>query len=233
MGVVLGVQFLLWTMGGLYFSWSNIDEIHGDLQRRHIPRLTGNVHLISPESVLAIASDKIDSINSIQLVNIFQKPYYDITFFSKGQLLNVLADAQTGSIRKPINREEAIRIAAANFNGKPALKSVEYLTSTGRHHEYREKPLPAWAITFHHPTNTTVYISADFGKVESFRNNKWRIFDFLWMMHTMDYKERDNFNNWLLRAFAIFGLLTIFSGFALYYVSFRRRRSMRPYGERL
>ena len=28
----------------------------------------------------------------------------------------------------------------------------------------------------------------------------------------MDYKQRDNFNNWLLTAFSIFGLITIFSG---------------------
>jgi membrane protein insertase Oxa1/YidC/SpoIIIJ len=35
----------------------------------------------------------------------------------------------------------------------------------------------------------------------------------------MDYKQRDNINNWLLRAFSIFGLLTIISGFTLYWVS--------------
>lgn len=30
LGVVLGIQFLLWTLGGLYFSWTDIDEIRGD-----------------------------------------------------------------------------------------------------------------------------------------------------------------------------------------------------------
>ena len=136
----------------------------------------------------------------------------------------MLADAQTAAIREPINKEEAIKIAAANFTGEPTLKSVEYLTNTNGHHEYREKPLPAWAVTFKHPTNTTLYVSSEFGRVESFRNNKWRLFDFLWMMHTMDYKQRDNFNNWLLRAFSIFGLLTIFSGFALFWVSSKGMR---------
>ena len=124
----------------------------------------------------------------------------------------MLADAQTAAIREPINKEEAIKIAAANFTGEPTLKSVEYLTNTNGHHEYREKPLPAWAITFKHPTNTTLYVSSEFGRVESFRNNKWRLFDFLWMMHTMDYKQRDNFNNWLLRAFSIFGYLLFSPG---------------------
>jgi len=139
-------------------------------------------------------------------------------------LYNILADAQTGIIRKPINKDQAIEIAAANFNGEPKIQSTEYLTNTNGHHEYREKPLPAWDVTFEHPSNTTIYISSEFGSVESFRNNKWRLFDFLWMMHTMDYKQRDNFNNWLLRAFSIFGLLTIFSGFALFWVSSKAMR---------
>lgn len=226
LGVILGVQFLFWTLGGLYFSWSNIDEIHGDFQHKHVPKLSGNIGMVSPDSVLHQVSGTVDSLNSVQLLNIFQKPFYSITYYSGGKLSKILADAQTGVIRQPISKDEAVQIAAANFNGDPAFKSVEYLTTTTGHHEYREKPLPAWAITFEHPTNTTIYISAEFGKVESFRNNKWRLFDFLWMMHTMDYKERDNINNWLLRIFSIFGLLTIFSGFVLFWTS-RKRRNRR------
>ncbi len=30
LGVILGIQFLFWTISGLYFSWTNIDEIYGD-----------------------------------------------------------------------------------------------------------------------------------------------------------------------------------------------------------
>ena len=30
LGLFLGIQFLFWTISGLYFSWTNIDEIHGD-----------------------------------------------------------------------------------------------------------------------------------------------------------------------------------------------------------
>lgn len=30
LGFFLGIQFLMWTLGGLYFSWTNIDNIRGD-----------------------------------------------------------------------------------------------------------------------------------------------------------------------------------------------------------
>ena len=216
MGVFLGIQFLFWTIGGLYFSWTDIDEIHGDDQHKAAPPIIGNLNIVSPSGILQNAPNKIDFINSIQVINILQKPFYNIVYTSSGSSYKILADAQTGVIRNPISKDEAINIATASFNGKSTVESVEYLTTTGGHHEYREKPLPAWAVTFNHPANTTIYVSSDYGKVESFRNNKWRIFDFLWMMHTMDYKQRDNMNNGLLRTFSIIGLLTIISGFVLF-----------------
>ena len=177
LGVILGIQFLLWTISGLYFSWTNIDEIHGDFQHKHPPNLKAGIHLISPDSILQQV--KPDLINSIQIVTILQKPFYSINYLKEKENKIILADAETGAIRKPVNKHEAIQIAAQSFNGDPKLLSVEYITSPNKHHEYRQKPLPAWAVTFNHPTNTTVYVSSEIGKVESFRNNKWRVFDFL------------------------------------------------------
>lgn len=107
-----------------------------------------------------------------------------------------------------------------------ADQRVEYLTSTNGHHEYRAKPLPAYAVTFRQPAHATVYVAAQLGTVQSVRTDPWRIFDMLWMLHTMDYEGRDDFNNGLLRTFSVLGLLTVTSGFTLYFVSsswFRRK----------
>jgi hypothetical protein len=224
LGVLLGIQFLFWTLGGLYFSWTDLDEIHGDFQRKPVPHLSGAARLVSPDSVLKKLGQPVDSFAHVQLTAIQQQPFWSIAYYSGGHRHTVLADARTGVPRGTISREEAVQIARESFIGNPGLKSVNYLSATGGHHEYRGKPLPAWAVTFSHPSNTTVYVSADYGRVESFRNNKWRVFDFLWMMHTMDYRQRDNINNWLLRAFSLFGLATIFSGFALFWISRKRQK---------
>lgn len=181
--------------------------------------------LFSPDSIFNKSGQQADSIYDIRLINILQKPFYSISYFSVGKFRNLLASAETGIIRNSISKDEAVKIAAESFNAKPKLKAVEYITSTNGHHEYREKPLPAWAVTFDHPSKTTIYISAEIGRVESFRNNKWRVFDFLWMLHIMDYKGRDNLNNILLRIFSIVGLITVFSGFALFIVSSRLRKT--------
>lgn len=235
LGVILGVQFMLWTIGGLYFSWSNMDEIHGDFQRKEVPLLSSDIALVSPSVVLdAIKrAHRIDSIVSIQLIEILGKPFYQVrcisalkpgTGHNQNGAMNHLADATNGNLRGPLTKEEAIQVASAHFNGTPKVKAVERLTQTSGHHEYRENPLPAYAITFEHPTNTTVYVASELGTVEKFRNEKWRIFDFLWMLHTMDYQGRDNLGNFLLKAFSIFGLVTVMSGFTLFFVSRKKKR---------
>ncbi|HEX6335045.1 MAG TPA: PepSY domain-containing protein [Flavisolibacter sp.] len=224
LGVVLGIQFLVWTISGLYFSWTNLDEIHGDFQRRQSPMLTGNYRLVSPQAAFEQLTVVPDSLHTVQLVSVLGKPFYSIRYFAGGRAQVLLADAQTGIPRDFISKDEAIKIAAESFAGTPDVRQVAYLTSTHGHHEYREKPLPAWAVSFGHHSGTTVYVSAETGRVESFRNSKWRVFDFLWMGHTMDYESRDNINNWLLRIFSAFGLLTVLSGFVLFFASRRRRR---------
>lgn len=224
LGVLLGLQFLLWTISGLYFSWTNIDEIHGDLQHKHPRQLAASFNYVSPDIVLKNLTKKIDSIRSIEVVNILNDPFYSIRYFSNKKLQTILADAQSGQIRNSINKEEAIKIAAESFAGAANIQAVEYITTVDKHNEYREKPLPAWKISFQHESNTNIYVSAQTGKIETFRNKKWRTFDLLWMFHTMDYNGRDNINNWVLRAFSIFGIITVLSGFALYFVSSKRFR---------
>ena len=128
------------------------------------------------------------------------------------------------SLRSPLNKEEAVAVATAQIKEGASVINVEYLESASSHHEYREKPLPAWAVSFSNP-NCTVYISAEMGTFQTIRHDQWRVFDFLWMFHTMDYAGRDNFNNWLLKILSIGGLCTVISGFVLFTISsptFRR-----------
>ena len=56
-------------------------------------------------------------------------------------------------------------------------------------------------------------------KITSVRNDNWRRFDFLWMLHVMDFETRDRITNWTLRIFSVLGLATILSGFYLFYLS--------------
>ncbi|MCU0376416.1 MAG: hypothetical protein MUF24_14005, partial [Chitinophagaceae bacterium] len=124
----------------------------------------------------------------------------------------------------PLSPKEAQSIALQSLKQPAAILQTRYITETNGHHEYREKPLPAYAVTFGKPSPTTVYVGAHTGRVESYRSTSWRIFDFFWMLHTMDYQERDNFNNWLIRIFSVFSLITLLSGFLLYFFTLRFKK---------
>ena len=228
MGVLLGIQFFMWTIGGLYFSWSNMDEIHGDFQKKAPPQYKAGLAFVSPSIALLNLKNKvkIDSILNIALIDVLGKPTYRMEFLHGGHhKMFQLADAQTGALRDPLSMEEATTLAIQQFNGDPKVKSIEEIKNVSGHHEYRENPLPAVAITFEKPIETTVYVATELGIVTKYRNDKWRIFDFLWMLHTMDYQSRDNIGNWLLRAFSVFGLFTICSGFTLFFISSKRFKS--------
>jgi hypothetical protein len=229
LGVFIGIQFLAWTVSGLFFSWNNIDDVHGDHLRRPGKFLSSADSVVAPfEAVQNLKkTTTVDSLQSIQLINVAGKPTYQIRYFSghsgEGSHLHVhyaLADATTGTLRKPLTEEEAKAIAKENVVSTAEITQVEYLKNTNGHHEYREKPLPAYAITFSNP-DCTAYVSTELGTFQTIRHLQWNGFDFLWMLHTMDYEERDNFNNWLLKIFSVCGLVTVISGFILFFISSR------------
>ncbi len=217
LGVFLGIQFLLWTVGGLYFSWTKIEEIRGENLRKKPVLIAHSTPFVSPAVPLAHMKD--DSIISIQIADILGKPYYQITIKTAEGKKTHLADALSGALRTPLSIDEAKEVARQSFTEKCSVIDAEYITSTDGHHEYREKPLPAYAVRMQHPSNTTVYVSTELGTVQSYRNDAWRIFDFLWMLHIMDFDTRDDMNNWLLRGFSVLGIVTLLSGFVLFFIS--------------
>lgn len=230
-GVFIGIQFLLWTVGGFYFSWTNIEEIRGEhLLKEREGSVSAN-DLASPAAAAeAIARDKgVNGINGVRLAFILDKPVYEITFQEKGRMRTVLADAATGTLREPVLKEEAVKISNASLANPSKIADIHLVTEqeVGGHHEYRGKPLPAWAVSYSEPAGLVVYVAQDTGRVESLRTSPWRVFDFLWLFHTLDFYGRDDINNWVLRAFSVLGLITIFSGYILFFITspwFRRKR---------
>ncbi|CAL2104123.1 conserved protein of unknown function [Tenacibaculum sp. 190130A14a] len=207
LGIFIGVQFLFWTISGLYFSWTNIDDIHGDQFKNseYQPKTFNN--LVSP-SELKISG----GINTIALRDINGLPFY---WINKKQLYNAL----DGSLKENISEEEALYIAKNYMKGGLKVASIEKIKETGKHHEYRERLLPAYVISYDTDEALKAYVSVKDGKFQTVRHRSWRWFDFLWMTHTMDYEGRDNFNTLVLRAFSLLGLITVLSGFLLWYTS--------------
>jgi hypothetical protein len=223
LGVFIGIQFFIWTLGGLYFSWNNMDDVHGKSLRKAVKETnTFNLNQIN-ESVVSFKNLAIsDSILSIELIENGVSPLLCIGYLKNNIKKLQLVDLKKQQVRSSITEPEAIQIVKTNLNSTDfKVKEVKYITQNdvSKHNEYREKPLPAYAVAIDDSENTTFYVATEIGKITSVRNGNWRRFDFLWMLHTMDYQGRDTITNWVLRAFSIVGMLTICSGFFLFGVT--------------
>jgi len=207
LGLFIGIQFLFWTSSGLYFSWTNIDDIHGDQFKdlKYQPKSFEN--LISPSQL-----NVSEGINSIELRDINNLPYY---WINKKQLYS----ASDGKLKRNITKEEALYVAKNYMKDDLEVLTIKQISKVGKHHEYREKLLPAYVISYTNDDALKAYVSTNDGKFQTVRHSSWRWFDFLWMTHTMDYEGRDNFNTIVLRVFSFLGLITVLSGFLLWYTS--------------
>jgi hypothetical protein len=207
LGLFLGIQFLCWTFSGIYFSWTEIDNIHGDHFKNTEYQPKAFATLISP-SQLNVSG----GINTIALRDIGNSAYY---WINNEQLYNAL----DGSLKMKITQEEALYIATLNMKSGLVVENIEQINEAGKHHEYREKLLPAYVISYQSDEALKAYVSIKDGRFQTVRHRDWRWFDFLWMTHTMDYQSRDNFNTIILRAFSLLGFITVLSGFLLWFTS--------------
>ena len=207
LGVFLGIQFLFWTLSGLYFSWTDINDIHGNQFKNLEYKSKAFYNLLSP-SQLKIS----EGIHKIEVRDIDNKPYY---WVNDSQLYNAI----DGSFKEMISEREALYIANNHMKEGIEVLGIEQINEVGKHHEYREKLLPAYVISYVSNENIKAYVSVKDGKFQTVRHRDWRQFDFLWMTHTMDYEGRDNFNTIVLKTFSLLGLITVFSGFLLWYTS--------------
>jgi hypothetical protein len=71
LGIFLGIQFLMWAISGMYFSWTDINEIHGDHLKKEIPEQTVFSDLLGSAQ---LSFQK--PIKSLELLEIADAPYY-------------------------------------------------------------------------------------------------------------------------------------------------------------
>jgi len=228
LGLVVGIQLLLWTAGGLFFSLNPIAKVRGETEEPEAPPLEFSAPPASPTAALTELV-RLHSQAEIQTVTLrphLDSAVYEITYIEKEEEHWALADVSTGELRATVDRDEAEEIARHAYTPDSPIEDVTLITETTSGSEYRERPLPAFRVTFDDPLGTRLYVSVERGMVTARRNDRWRLFDFLWMLHIMDYQTRDNFNTLLLQAVSALGLVTVLSGFTLAAVTSPRVRRL-------
>lgn len=214
LGLFIGAQLVIWSLTGLYMTVVHIDTIHGDhFVSRQRPRAVDARQLTDPLAVAAANGSQ-----PLRLAWLRNQPIY--VGGSAGQEYAV--DALTGrAVPRPSN-EEIRAIAAATYAGGDPIASVRLIAEIPG--EIRGHNPPLWRVEFAHWNKPTLYFSPVTGELVSRRHELWRVFDFFWMLHIMDYDERENVNNPLLRAFTWGAVLMALSGAWLLIYAFPKKK---------
>lgn len=214
-GLIVGVQALLWMISGLYMVVVPIEVIHGDhLAHVSTEPLKPNVSRISQAKLAELYS----GITSVRLKSMLGKEVYEIR---QGKDV-ALIDVATGAKLSPLGRDTIMALAEESHVGEGSMRGIEWVTKAPS--EVGTRPVPLWAVHYEEAGDTTLYFSPHTGELVARRHNLWRVFDFVWMLHIMDYETRDDVNNTLLRIASITGVMFALSGVWLLLYSFKGRK---------
>ena len=215
----LGIQFLIWSISGVYMVVFDIDYIHGDSLT-----IDDNSAIDLQQIHYSFSQLFIDYPNAenVELTTFVDSNVYRFTLRSTQGQDKVMLDATTGIKLSPINENMAMQIANYYYQGDAKVSTVFLLTDNAPF-ELSSRHLPVWRVNFDDFARSTLYISAQSGKVVTRRHQFWRIFDLMFSLHVMDYEDEDPANNLLLWV-ALFSLLAVFSGMTLTYYRLIKRR---------
>ena len=130
------------------------------------------------------------------------------------------ADPATGRWLPGVGEAEARALARASLLRPTTIRSVTR-TPADRPPIDLRRARPAWGVTF--ADGARVYLDADTGAVLALRTDQWRLFDWMWGLHIMDLKGREDTSHPILIASAALALLATLLGLVLLPFAMRRR----------
>lgn len=214
--LMVGVQALLWMLSGLYMTAISIDIIHGDhLAHAKAKPLSASELPIDPGALTA----QYPHLTTFRLKRFMDHEVYEL--HQPGGV--TLIDARSGTRLSPLDETMVRKLALSLYQGTAPIQAAELVKEAPQ--EVATRPVPMWRVEFADNNETTLYLSPQTGELLAKRHDLWRWFDFLWMFHIMDYEERTDVNNTLLRIAASAGLMFALSGIWLLFYSFSKRRS--------
>ena len=226
LAMLVGLQVLIWAVSGVYMVAVHIDIIHGDMLVREVdtPLGPGLDRLVSPSALLS----RYPGTQRLTLLR--RGP--ELVYRLEGDGVSTVVDGVSGDLLPPLAAGEAVTIARAHYvsagNPANALPARARLIEAEPPSEIQHLPLPVWRVDFDDAWGTSFYIDPETGQFLSRRHTLWRVFDFLWMLHILDYDTRDDINNTALRLLSGVALLFGLTGVWLLYLRFLPLRGRRP-----
>lgn len=206
LSLAISIQLLLWTVSGIYFAFNKIELVRGEQY---------------------LLENQAEDLNLEEVEITFTAK--NLSFIKRLDMWIIKAETDSGLIYsdlsgknlEALDEEGAKEVVKRKTNLRP-LEAFR-IDKQEKRAEYRGRDLPLYKVTTSASDGINVYVDAFSGAVTAIRSDSWRIWDFLWGAHIIDYRERDNINNFLLKFFSILALISALSGIALFFKTLRLR----------
>ena len=198
----ISLQLLIWTVSGIYFAFNKIELVRGE-------------KYFVQESYTMDLSEVDLKLSNVESLRLLKRLDETIIVASKG-LDNSYLDRNGQPVEK-LTRNEASLIVARKTSLVPT--NVTEITTPKKGSEYRGRALPLYKVLSKdiEENEISVYVNAYSGDIVAIRSSSWRLWDLMWGLHIMDWQERDNINNTLLKLFSILALMSSITGLLLFF----------------
>ncbi len=208
LALIVGVQVLFWVASGLFFAIYPIERVRSEHRIAEFEQVGLDVGALrSPTELAALLPEAPTRISYERGVR--GEALAIAEFTERKPILIGLAD---GRVLSPLDEAAATEIARAYVAQAPSVREARLITEASP--QYRGA-LPAWRIAFDDSEGLAVYVAADTGRVSARRSDLWRLYDALWALHIMDWRDHENFNSGLLIIASLASLIVTLAGFVL------------------
>jgi hypothetical protein len=198
----ISLQLLLWTISGIYFAFNKIELVRGEQYLNHL----------ETSFDLSKLEFEIEKAKEVEFKKRLGTEIVIIKTKDATRYLNMLGQPLT-----KISMEDAMASVLTQTTLIPF--ATEEIVNEKSGSEYRGRSLPIYRVKSKNAKGTelNVYINVYSAGVVAIRSNKWKIWDLMWGFHIMDWKERDNIDNILLKIFSILALVSSVTGIMLFF----------------
>ncbi|HKP33458.1 MAG TPA: PepSY domain-containing protein, partial [Sphingomicrobium sp.] len=211
LGWVIALPILFWVLSGLIMVWKPIEEVRGT----HLLRDPGAVRLSGPPVAPRIVGAPIASLS----LEPRAAGARWIVKLADGTIRQ--ADPATGALLPGLSAADAVREVKARYAGSAGVASVSRTDPAKPPLELRRE-IPAWQVTL--DDGTHFFVDSRSGQVVATRTGWWRFYDFMFGLHIMDLKTREDTHNPLVITFAVVALLMSILAMVLLPMTINRRK---------
>ena len=198
----ISIQLLLWTISGIYFSFNKIELVRGEQYLKIVekPINLGVLNFNTPYS------------EKVSIINRLGKEIVIVSSRGSKKYLD-----KNGNPLDKLSSLEAVESVKSQTTLLP-FQAIE-ITDNKSGSEFRGRSLPIYKVESRNIENDdiNVYVNIYSGEIMAIRSPQWRIWDLMWGFHIMDWKDRDNINNLLLKVFSILALVSSSTGLILFF----------------